>query len=63
MSVSVLCQTGHTGGWTGVVCKAPRLVFEHAAIPVYVEAGIEQPEPGLEVLMHGRGLALQALPQ
>ena len=30
---------------------------------MHVEAGIEQPELGLEVLMHGRGLALQALPQ
>jgi hypothetical protein len=30
---------------------------------VHVEAGIEQPELALEVLMHGRGLALQAVPQ
>ena len=30
---------------------------------MHVEAGIEQPELGLEVLMRGRGLALQALPQ
>jgi hypothetical protein len=30
---------------------------------VHVEAGIEQPELVLEVLMRGRGLALQALPQ
>ena len=37
--------------------------FEHAAIPVHVEAGIEQPELGLEALMHVRGLALQAPPQ
>jgi hypothetical protein len=37
--------------------------LEHAAIPMHVEAGIEQPELGLEVLMHGRGLALQASPQ
>jgi hypothetical protein len=37
--------------------------LEHAAIPMHVEAGIEQPELGLEVLMHGRGLAFQASPQ
>ena len=37
--------------------------FEHAEIPVDVEGGIEQPELVLEVLMLGRGLAFQALPQ
>ncbi len=37
--------------------------LEHATIPVHVEAGIEQPELGLEVLMHSRRLALQALSQ
>ena len=36
---------------------------EHADIPMHVEAGIEQPELGLEAPVHGRGLALQALPQ
>jgi hypothetical protein len=29
---------------------------------VHIEAGIEQPELDFEVMMHGRGLALQALP-
>ena len=36
--------------------------LEHAEIPVHVEAGIEQPELGLELLMYGSGL-VQALPQ
>ena len=37
--------------------------LEHAPIPLPVEAGIEQPELGLKVLMRGRRLAPQALPQ
>ena len=49
------------GGLDGDVEAVERL--EHAEIPVHVEAGIEQPELGLEVLMYGRGLSLQALPQ
>ncbi len=50
-----------TSSLDGDVKAVERL--EHAAIPMRVEAGIEQPELGLEVLMHGRGLALQAPPQ
>jgi hypothetical protein len=49
------------GGLDGDVEAVERL--EHAEIPVHVKAGIEQPELGLETLMYGRGLSLQALPQ